>query len=79
LQEVVQYVPRDRRLYWTNWSATEARVHPGTLMARRDAPIRYPTEGPQARLGEDLQLAFELNARGAGCAGSTAWPICSSM
>jgi glycosyltransferase involved in cell wall biosynthesis len=60
LQEVVQYVPAARRLYWTNWVATEDRVHAGTLMMRLDTQLRYP---PKARLGEDSGLAAQLNAR----------------
>jgi glycosyltransferase involved in cell wall biosynthesis len=64
LQDVMQYVPADRSLYWTRWSATEAQYHPGTLMARRGAPILYETEGGQACLGEDLKVALALNARG---------------
>lgn len=40
LSEVVQYFPQTRSLYCTNWKATEAGGHPGTLMARRSADIR---------------------------------------
>ena len=60
LQEVVQYVPALRSLYWTNWAATEDRVHAGTLMMRLDMGLRFP---PKARLGEDSGLAVEINAR----------------
>jgi glycosyltransferase involved in cell wall biosynthesis len=63
-QEVMQYFPTAKVLYWTNWRATEATGHPGTLMVRRDVPIHYPTQGNLARLGEDLQVARDLIARG---------------
>lgn len=64
LQEVIQYFPRQRALYWTNWRATEAGAHPGTLMAWRDVPVLYPTRGEEARLGEDLCVALSLKMRG---------------
>jgi glycosyltransferase involved in cell wall biosynthesis len=72
-QEVMQYVVRDRAIYWTNWRATEALAHPGTLMAKSDAPIVYPVDGEGARRGEDLEVALALNQRGGvvrieGCA-----------
>jgi glycosyltransferase involved in cell wall biosynthesis len=60
LQEVVQYLPGEQSLYWTNWAATETKAHPGTLMMRLDTPLRFP---PKAKLGEDLGLAIQLNAR----------------
>ena len=64
LQEVLQYFPASRSLYWTNWRATPAGVHPGTLLMRREAPVRYPESGPESRLGEDLVLARALGERG---------------
>ena len=64
LQEVLQYFPASRSLYWTNWRATPAGVHPGTLLMRRGAPVRYPESGPESRLGEDLVLARALGERG---------------
>lgn len=64
LQEVIQYVPEEKRLYWTNWRATPFAGHPGTLMARRSAGFSYPTQGERARLGEDTEVAKALIARG---------------
>ena len=64
LQDVLQYFPASRTLYWTNWRATPIGGHPGTLMMRRAAPVRYPETGPQARLGEDRVLGQALAARG---------------
>jgi glycosyltransferase involved in cell wall biosynthesis len=64
LQDLMQYFPSAGALYWTNWRATPAGGHPGTLMARRSDALRYPTEGGSARLGEDLALALALRERG---------------
>ena len=64
LSEVIQYFPQTRSLYCANWKATEAGGHTGTLMVRRSAGIEYPTEGPVARLGEDLQVTLALRRRG---------------
>jgi glycosyltransferase involved in cell wall biosynthesis len=63
LQDVMQYFPEKGALFWTNWRATPALGHPGTLMARRLASLRYPTQGDTARLGEDLELAQALIER----------------
>jgi glycosyltransferase involved in cell wall biosynthesis len=64
LQSVMQYFPRSGTLYWTNWQATPAGGHPGTLMARSTAPVRYAATGEQASHGEDLRVALALKARG---------------
>jgi glycosyltransferase involved in cell wall biosynthesis len=64
LQDVLQYFPHPQKLYWTNWRATQAGGHPGTLMARSTASIRYPVAGQDARLGEDLRVALALMAQG---------------
>lgn len=64
LQDVMQYFPGPDKLYWTNWSATPAGGHPGTLIARSKAEIRYPTIGQDARLGEDLRVALALKEQG---------------
>jgi glycosyltransferase involved in cell wall biosynthesis len=64
LQEVMQHFPAANVLYWTNWRATQAAGHPGTLMARRGVPMQYPTQGGMAHLGEDTELARALIARG---------------
>jgi glycosyltransferase involved in cell wall biosynthesis len=61
-QEVMQYVPAERRLYCINWRATESRGMPGSLMCQRTAPIRYPTSGEFARLGEDSVVVRQLLA-----------------
>ena len=64
LQEVMQYFPAKKVLYWTNWRATDIGGHTGTLMVRREAAIKYPTQGDKARLGEDYEAALALLARG---------------
>jgi hypothetical protein len=64
LQDVMQYFPSSGALFWTNWRATEAKGHPGTLMMRQGLPVRYCEEGPTARLGEDLDVALQLQALG---------------
>lgn len=64
LENLLQFFPATRTLYWTNWRATEAGGHPGTLMLRRGAAARYPEAGPEASLGEDLAMAKALIARG---------------
>jgi glycosyltransferase involved in cell wall biosynthesis len=64
LQEVMQYFPASKTLYWTNWRATEVCAHPGTLMVRRSVPLRYPIDGTTAHLGEDTHVAHGLIARG---------------
>ncbi len=64
LQEVMQYFPYLRAIYLTNWRAAPAGGHPGTLMARRVAMVRYPELGASADLGEDLEVALSLSASG---------------
>lgn len=64
LQDVMQYFPHRHEMVWTNWIATDAKGHPGTLMCRRDAPIAYPEHGPQSMRGEDLAVTLQLHARG---------------
>ena len=64
LQDVMQFFPRTGELYWTNWRATEARGHPGTLMAKAAVNMDYPEEGDEARLGEDLRVVLALHAGG---------------
>jgi glycosyltransferase involved in cell wall biosynthesis len=64
LQEAMQFFPAERRLYCTNWRATEARAVPGTLMCQAGSPIVYPESGPRARLGEDLDVVLQLQGRG---------------
>jgi glycosyltransferase involved in cell wall biosynthesis len=64
LQEVMQYFPAANIVYWTNWRGTELAGHPGTLMVRREVPVHYPTQGGNARLGEDGEVARVLIGRG---------------
>lgn len=64
LQETMQLFTGARALYRTNWRATPDTVAPGTLMCRTAAPIRYPEDGPNARLGEDSAVTAQLLARG---------------
>jgi glycosyltransferase involved in cell wall biosynthesis len=61
----LQWIEPDRALSWIDWTAGgRVRGHramaPGTLMAFRDAPLRYPEEGPLARRGEDSALLNTL-------------------
>jgi glycosyltransferase involved in cell wall biosynthesis len=65
LQEVMQFFPAKRSLYCTNWRATEAGAHPGTLMAWSSSPLAYPGAGERARLGEDLDVVLQVRRRGA--------------
>ncbi|HEY3888641.1 MAG TPA: glycosyltransferase family 2 protein [Caulobacteraceae bacterium] len=64
LQEVMQFFPGERRLYCTNWRATEAQAHPGTLMLWSRSPAVYPETGARSRLGEDLDMVLQLQRRG---------------
>jgi glycosyltransferase involved in cell wall biosynthesis len=65
LQEVMQFFPAERSLYCTNWRATEAKAHPGTLMRWSRSAVLYPETGERARLGEDLDVVLQLQDRGA--------------
>jgi hypothetical protein len=60
----MQYFPHPQQVYWTNWAATPAGGHPGTLMVRATVGIQYPTDGQEAWLGEDLRVALALRAQG---------------
>jgi len=64
LQEVMQFFPRARTLYCTNWRATEPKAHPGTLLCRQSADLNYPETGPEARLGEDSAALLRLQHQG---------------
>lgn len=65
LSDHLQWIEPDRELAWIDWT-TGGRVRghramaPGTLMAFRDAPLRYPEDGPMARRGEDSALLNSL-------------------
>lgn len=63
LQEVMLYDRPAHSLYWTNWAATPATAHPGTLLCIRNAMQRYPESGPDALLNEDLVLLQNLRAK----------------
>ncbi|MDE8349757.1 MAG: glycosyltransferase family A protein [Acidocella sp.] len=63
LQDVMQYVPHLRAMYWTNWHATPCGAHPGTLMARRVVPLSYPESGDTAAKGEDTYVLLQLQQR----------------
>jgi hypothetical protein len=65
LQDVLQYFPMTKQLWWTNWHATEARGHPGTLLCTTDAGISYPELGDDALRGEDLAVTRQLIAANA--------------
>lgn len=60
LQEVMHFLDRPRELYWSNWVATPAGAHPGTLVRKRDLASRYLESGPDAALGEDSALLADL-------------------
>jgi glycosyltransferase involved in cell wall biosynthesis len=64
LQDVMQYFPAQGAMFWANWRATPTTGHPGTLLARRSVIPNYPTQGGEARLGEDSEVARALIARG---------------
>jgi glycosyltransferase involved in cell wall biosynthesis len=64
LEDVLQYYPMTKRLWWINWRATEARGHPGTLLCKRDCGISYPESGEDSRRGEDLAVARQLISAG---------------
>lgn len=63
LEDVMQYVVGSRKLFWTNWRATETRAHPGTLLCRRTAQPAYPELGETAERGEDSVVCIELQRR----------------
>ncbi len=64
LEDLIQYFPAQKALYWTNWRATPVRGHPGTLMARYSPGLSYPSTGDEAKLGEDTVLAKTFLSRG---------------
>jgi glycosyltransferase involved in cell wall biosynthesis len=60
-RDVMQYFPAERVLYCTNWLATDATGHPGTLMCVAAMPVRYS----EAEHGsEDMVLARQLKRLG---------------
>jgi len=64
IQEVLQFYPQQSRMFLTNWRATAAGGHPGTLMALKSDALHYPVSGETSRLGEDLSVALDLIGRG---------------
>jgi glycosyltransferase involved in cell wall biosynthesis len=64
LEEVMQFFPASRRIYLTNWRAAPAAAMPATLFCRATAQVRYPEEGPEAALGEDLSVLTQLKGLG---------------
>ncbi len=64
LQEVMLFVEASGRLFLTNWRATPMTAMSATLMCLALAPVRYPETGPEARLGEDLNVLAQLRGLG---------------
>ena len=64
LQEVMQFFPASRRLYQTNWRASPPTVKPASLISFKSAQVCYPESGPQARIGEDSAVLFQLQRLG---------------
>jgi glycosyltransferase involved in cell wall biosynthesis len=61
-RDVMQYFPRERLLYSTNWHGTDVGGHTGTLMCLAETPFRYP----EAEHGtEDMTAALDLKHLGA--------------
>ena len=65
LADVLHLFEAEGTLFWTNWIATPAGGHPGTLLCRRDARVRYREHGPESLIGEDSAVALALRERGA--------------
>jgi glycosyltransferase involved in cell wall biosynthesis len=69
LSEHLHLFPRDRALYWIDWTrdaglARELQMVPSTLVARRSHALRYPETGPESRLGEDNVVRAAVWSRG---------------
>lgn len=63
LREVVHYSSLDCVATIATWAPTPYTGHPGTVLVRRSAEVRYPEDGPFARRGEDAALHNLLAAR----------------
>jgi len=63
LQDLMLYDRPARKLYWTNWAATPATGHPGTLLCLRNAIQRYPEDGPDAHGSEDMAQLVALREK----------------
>ncbi len=64
LQEVMLFIEASGRLHLTNWAASPPTVMPASLMCHASAPVRYPEEGQEAGLGEDLNVLAQLRGLG---------------
>lgn len=62
LQDVMLFREAPRILHWTNWAATPAGGLPGTLLCHAAAMPAYAEDGPEALLGEDLDLLQRIRA-----------------
>ena len=65
LQEVLQFFPVSRVMFWTNWRNAPATIMPSTIMFRADAPMTYPETGPESLRGEDSVVCAQLLAANA--------------
>jgi glycosyltransferase involved in cell wall biosynthesis len=65
LEDVLQFYPAEREMYWTNYARTAAHCHPATLLCRAGLPVQYPDSGPDPRMrsGEDDLFCRALRAR----------------
>ena len=63
LEDVMQYLEASRTLVWTNWRATDLRVHPGTLLCARDAQPPYPELGEEGAMTHDAVVCRILQER----------------
>jgi glycosyltransferase involved in cell wall biosynthesis len=68
LSDQMQLVTRTGDLYWCNWSKPRDRANwpqaiPNTLLCETKAMIRYPEEGPESRVSEDLYVMWKLSQK----------------
>lgn len=68
LTDQLHFFERERALFWVDWSAGGRiggiwQMVPGTLLAYRDASLRYPEDGHAAVRGEDSALLEGLMER----------------
>ena len=60
LQENFQLFQSTGELFWTNWKNSEAACHEGTILCKREVPVRYPESGEFANTKEDHAFKTEL-------------------
>lgn len=65
LSDQLHYYFPTQQLFWNNWkihSGGQKRFGaiPGTVLARRDFPFRYPSSGEWARAGEDSVMVGDV-------------------